>query len=812
MSTLLQDLRYAARLLLKDGAFTAAAVATLALGVGANATVFSWVNAVLLDPLPGVPESHRLAGVQQTARDGSPLSLSYPDYVDLSDRNDVLEGLIAYDIQAMNLSGDRGPERVWGMIVSGNYFDVLGVKALHGRTFLPEEDRTPGTHPVVVVSHSLWRRRFGGDPAIVGSTIALNNRSFTLVGVTPDGFRGTVIGLDLEAWVPLMMQRAIVEGGDRLTQQGNHWLDGMARLRPGVSRDQAQAQLTTLARTMIRDRGADPGEAGTLLSPLSRLDAAEVMGPVLLVLLAVVGVVLLVACANLANLMLARGAARGREAVVRAALGAGRSRLLRQHLTESLLLSALGCAAAWVTAHWGAGLLTALVPPTGMPLGLAVRLDGRVFVFTLAASVACGLLFGLGPAVQAARANLAGALKEGSSPVAGGRTWSRLRRGLVVAQVSLSVLLLVCAGLLLRSLQKARTFDPGFDPRGVLLASIDLFPAGYDEVRGPLLLRRILSDVRALPGVEDATVARKIPLSLSGTSSTSLEVEGHSHLPEESPWAFYNVVGPDYFRTMRVPLTRGRDLALDDGGGSAEVVVVNETFARRYGGGDEAAVLGRRVDVFGRPRTIVGVARDMKHRRLDEPPAPHVFLPVLQYFRPDATLHVRGRGRSLELAAPVQREVHRLDPDLPVFGTRDLEASLGAAMFPQRLGGLLLATFGLLALAMATVGLYAVQAYAITRRWREIGIRMTLGARPRDVLGMVVGQGMRMASLGTLIGLAAALPAGRLLSGLLFGVAPADPLTLAAVPGVLLAVALVGSWLPARRAARVDPMRALRCD
>jgi putative ABC transport system permease protein len=520
--------------------------------------------------------------------------------------------------------------------------------------------------------------------------------------------------------------------------------------------------------------------------------------------------VLLIACANIANLTLAKSAMRGREAAVRLALGASRARLVRQFLTESVLLALLGGIAGWLFALWTSGVLMWVIPPTEFPVSLVISLDGKVLLFTLSVSILTGLIFGLAPALHASRTDPAPAMRGEGALSGKHRGGSRLRGALVVAQVSLSLMLLICGGLFLRSLERARTLNPGFDPKGVLLASLDLFPNGYDAAKGEALYLRILERVGSLPGVESVSLARKIPLSFGGTSSNSVMVEGYEPAKDETPWAFFNVVGPGYFRTLSIPLLQGRDFSGSDTERAEPVGIVNEAFARRYWPGQEA--LGRRIQYGESWLTVVAVARDEKYHKLDEPPSPYLFLPVLQFYRPDMTLHVRVQGDPLKYAAAVQHEILALDPGLPIFATRTLEASLGAARMPQQLGGLLLGSFGLLALLLAAVGLYGVLAFAVGQRVQEVGIRMALGARPADILWMIVRQGMLLTGLGVVIGWAGALGAGQLLSGFLFGVSALDPVSFAATPLLLAAVALLACYLPARRASRVDPMVALRFE
>ena len=811
MSELVQDLRYGIRMLWKSPATTLVAILTLGLGIGANTTIFSWVQALLMDPLPAVRDMERLTVLSVTDGGGSESSLSYPDFADYRDGNEVLDGLAAYDLQAVNLGGAGKPERVWGMIVSGNYFDVMGVTPSPGRGFLPAEDREPGAHPVAVISHGLWQRRFGGDPSLVGRAIPINNRAFTIVGIAPPDFHGSFPGLGLDIWVPLMMQTALVPGGDRLQARGNHWLDASARLKPGVSRAKAEAAMNALAARIYQEQGGKAGSSPRIrLLPVRDSGAGEFLGPLLMALLGVVAIVLLIACANIANLMLSKVALRSREAAVRLALGASRARLVRQFLTESALLGILGGLAGWLMAQWTSGILTWVIPPTEYPVSLVIKLDGKVMLFTLAVSILTGLIFGLAPAVQASRTDPGPAMKGEGVLSERHRGRARLRGALVVAQVSLSLILLICGGLFLRSLQRARTLDPGFDPKGVLLASMDLFPNGYDEGKGQELYLRIIERVGSLPGVEGVSLARKIPLSFQGTSSNSLVVEGYEPGKEETPWAFINNVGPEYFQTLRIPLLEGRDFSRSDNERQAPVAIVNEAFARRYWPGQEA--VGRRIQYGETWLSVVAVARDGKYHKLDEPPSPYLFLPVLQFYRPDMTLHVRVQGDPLRFAAAVQHEILALDPDLPIFAARTLEASLGASRLPQQLGGLLLGSFGLLALLLASVGLYGVLAFSVGQRVQEVGIRMALGARPADILWMIVGQGMLLTGLGVAIGWAGALAAGQLLSGFLLGVNALDPLSFAAIPLLLLVVALLACYLPARRATRIEPSSALRCE
>jgi predicted permease len=810
MGGLLRDVRYAARGLLARPGFTAVAVLTLALGIGANTTVFCWAKSLLLQPLPGVPEQDRLALLITTSALDDPRSTSYPDYVDLRDRNETLAGLVAFDMAPLSWTAADQTERVWGCLVSGNAFEVLGIRAALGRTFLPEEDRTPGAAPVAVVSFGFWKRRLGGDPAVIGSKARFNGHDFTIVGVAPEGFAGPFVGLSFDVWIPMMMQTRVVPG-DRLAQRGHRWLEVLARLRPGVELQQAQAALDNTARQLAREHPETNAGQGARLLPMWRSPwgAPEIFRPVLAVLMGVVGLVLLIACANVANLILARSAGRAREIAIRLSVGASRGRLMRQLLTESLLLAGLGGAAGLFLALWSSGLIEAFLPPTHLPVGVAPVVGGREFLFALGLTGLTGVVFGLAPALQATRPDVASALKdEAGGGLAGGRHRSRLRSALVVAQVALSLLLLVSAGLFLRSLYNAHAVDPGFDPKGLFLGSVDLLPNGYDEARGLAFYRGLLQRVEALPQVRSASLARRVPLGFDGRSDTTVSIEGYEPGPHEELNLEYNTVGPRYFETMGIPLEAGRDFTAQDGPEAERVAIVNDAFVRRYW--PEVEPLGRRIRAGGRWLKVVGVIRSIRQHSLGEAPYPFLYWPLLQDWRPAAVLHVRASAEPAVLFADLRHEVQRLDANLPLFDLKPMSEHFRIAVFTQRMSGTLLALFGLLALALAAVGIYGVMAYSVSLRTHEIGLRMALGAQAQDVLRLVVGQGLRLTLLGVAIGLAGALGVTRLVRGQLLGVSPTDPATFVAVALLLGAVALLASYLPAQRAARLDPLVALR--
>ncbi len=810
MERLLEDIRYGFRMLMKNAGLTAVAALSLALGIGANTIIFSWVEAILLRPLPGVADSDSLVVVAEKSESGSYISTSYPDYVDFRDRNETLSGILIQDGQAMGVTIEGKPERVWGAIVSGNYFDVLGVKPAHGRAFLPEEDRAPGSHAVVVISHAFWQRRLAADADIVGNTIHLNGQPFTVVGVAPPEFIGTFVGLATDLWVPIMMQERIVPGGDRLNRRGDHWLQAMARLKPGVSIDEAQTNLDTVSRQLAQEyRATNEGRRASVL-PLwqSPFGGQTILRPMLLVLTAVVALVLLIACANVANLLLSRATGRRKEIAIRLSMGASRWRIIRQLLTESVLLALLGGAMGLATAFWSGDLLMAFVPSTDMPVHIAIEIDSKILMFTLAVSLATGLVFGLAPALQSANPDLVNVLKDETARASGGK--GRLRNLLVVAQVALSLMLLIGAALFLRSFYNGHTIDPGFDADGLVVASYDLFPNGYTAERGRLFHQQVVERVKSLPGVESASLAHRLTLGLGGSNSTSVEIAGYTPRPREEMNVEYNEVAPGYFEAMRIQLVEGRAFTAQDDERSRPVVIINQTMARRYW--PEESPVGKQVRRGSALLEVVGVARDGKYHSLSEDPRPYMYFPLLQAYRSEVVVIARTNSNPAALIAGVRGTIRDMDADLPLYDTMTMQEHMSASVFIQKIAATFLGIFGALALALATVGIYSVMAYSVSQRTREIGIRMALGADSREVLRHVVGQGMRLALAGVAAGLAAAFALTRFLSNLLYGVSASDPLTFAGIAALLAAVALAACWVPARRATKIDPMIALRYE
>ncbi|MFP5262471.1 MAG: ABC transporter permease [Blastocatellia bacterium] len=822
METMLQDLRYGFRMLIKRPGFTAVAVLSLALGIGANTAIFSFVNAILLRPLP-VSAPDELMFVFSGKADSPYGVSSYPDYVDYRDRNEVFSGLAAYSGAGVSMAAGDEAEALSGAIVTGNYFDVLGVKFAMGRGFLPEEDQTPGERPVAVISYKLWQRRFGGDAGVLGRDVVLNGRGFTVIGVAPAAFNGTAVGQSIDIYVPMMMQSLVrpPRGGysgeqdaDMLTKRGPRWLNMVGRLKPGVTREQAQAAMGAIAGQLEQTYQATNKGLGVTLFPVSKGDP-EVRSQAVLVsssLMAVVGLVLLIACFNVANLLLSRASTRRKEISIRLALGAGRFRLVRQLLTESMLLAVMGGAVGVLLALWITDLLQTVNPPANIfPLRLDLTLDGRVLAFSLLLSLATGLIFGLAPALQASKPDLVPALKDEAA--GGGQRRFNLRNLFVIGQVAVSLVVLISAGLFLRSLRNAEAIDPGFDVRNVLNVPLNINLLKYTKPQGRDFYQQVIEKVESLPGVKSATLARVLPLSGSSRQSI-IYVEGQEPPPQEHPNVVNaNVVGLRYFETLGIPLLRGRDFTAQDREGAPGVVVVSETFARRFWPAEDP--VGKRISLRAQNGPfieVVGVARDAKYITLGEEPRSMMYLPLLQNHETGMTMHVRTAGDPMSVAAGVRGSVASLEKNLPTYDLKSMSEQLGSSLFPARLGAMLLAIFGLLALSLAAVGVYGVMGYSVARRTREIGIRMALGARRGDVLKLVLKEGMAMVGVGVALGLLGSFFATGVLVNFLYGVSVTDPVTFAVIPLLLSGVALAASFIPARRATKVDPLVALRYE
>jgi len=823
METVLQDLRYAVRTFRRQRAFTAIAVLTLAVGIGANTAIYSVVDATLLRTLP-FKEPDRLMRVSLTApgmHGGPPRSdmvWSYPKYEAFRDNQQVFEITAIYRSGTFNLTGTDEPERLQGEIVSASYFPVLGINGDVGRTFAPEEDVTPEKDLVVVLSHSLWQRRFGGDRAIIGKPIGLDLKSYTVVGVLPAGFQGLTGPADI--WLPVHMF-----GAEELGQRWSHSWNQVARLKPGVSVEQAKNAMAALG---ARVEDAHPDSLGRRMGSNARTLAEARIDPALrksvLVLFGAVSFVLLIACVNIANLLLARGSTRQREVAIRLAVGASRGRLVRQLLTESLLLSLLGAVASLAFAWWGVYALSAIQPASGGALGRqisgltllglnSIRLDSSALLFTFAIALATGVLFGIVPALQNSRAGVTDALKTSGS-LAGRLSGFRILTGksvLVVTEVALAVVLLVAAGLMIKSFGRLITTRTGVDPDNVLTLRINLPQATSDQA---VFFSQLEHRIASLPGVISSGMSNCHALA-GGCNGTLIWFRDRPPVPRGSePTVGVHWASPDYIKTMKIPLLRGRWFTESDRRGATKVVVINDAAARRFWPGEDP--IGKPIGVgqggFGDRAEIIGIVGDVRYGQMDEPPQPDVYINHLQSPRSSLIVYARMAGNPLALTQAVRREVLALNKDLPVYNVLTMRERIANATARARFSAILLGVFGAIALILAAVGIYGVMSYLVTQRTREVGIRMALGARSADVLLLVVRRGAALTLAGIVIGVAGALAVTRVLSTLLYEVKPGDPATYVVISLVLASVALMASYIPARRASWVEPSRALRAE
>ncbi|MGH9444226.1 MAG: ABC transporter permease [Terriglobia bacterium] len=821
MSTLLNDLRFGWRQLARNPGFTVVAVITLALGIGANTAIFSVVNGVFLRGLPA-QNPNQLVGLSFHPKGGLGFYFSYPDFEDIRKQANSFSSMFAYDIELDGLSDGHRANQVVTSYVTGNYFTTLGLKPALGRVILPSEGKISGSDPVLVLGYSCWKERFGGDPGVLGKQVQVDGHPLTIIGVAPEGFRGLVSIVDVQAYMPLNMMFT-VEGRrhDWTNDRTSRWLDVLGRLKPGASMSEAQASLDVIARRLSEqypkdDRSAIietyPGKAASFkFQPTRQSYKVELIAVGLFLGLA--ALVLLLACFNVANILLVRATAREHEMAIRAALGAGRGRLTRQILTESLLLAFLGGAAGIVLGSWGNSALSAIHLQLGFPIHLNFRFDGRVFAFAFAAAVLSGIVVGVVPAVRASRANPSDALHEGGRGIVSGR--HRLRNGLVIAQIAGSVVLLVVAGLFTRSLEEAQHMELGFNPDHVLNLTMDPHDAGYDKARGREFFHDLLSQVRSLNSVKSASLAFSYPAS-EYVEDERVYVEGHELPPGQAgPSVFDNSISPGYFKTMGIPILEGRGFAKTDSQSAPDVAVINQTMAREFWPDENA--IGRRFKLSSDGEKwiqVVGIARDSKYYDLFTKARPYFYLPLDQDYSDLETLQVRTLEPPETMIAEVEQQIHSLAPGLPVFGAQTMTQALDSpnGFFDYRLASGLAATLGLLGLILAVVGVYGVVSYTASQRTHEIGIRMALGAQASDVWKMVFGQGLTLAGEGVLVGLLAAFAVSRVMAHIVFGVSAYDPLTFGGVTALLAVVALLACYIPARRAAKVDPMVALRYE
>lgn len=808
----LQDLRYGFRQVFRNPGFSALAILCLTLGIGANAAVFSWVEGILFRPYPAVAHQERLLALSGTARgESGATAVSWPDFLDLRRGCSLCEDLFVSKITSSTLNVGERAEITTGSIVSANYFDAIGVHPVLGRGFEAEEEAGSDAHPVVVISYQLWRKRFQGDPHIVGKMQRLNNVPHTIIGVAPEGFYGTFVGWAMQFWVPASMEENFESGGYKLEDRGARWIEAYVRLKAGVTRWQAQGEISAIAARLESNYPATNRGRGIALWPLwqTPFNNAATLLPTLEVMLAVVAFVLLIACANVGNLLLVRSFARRHEISVRVAIGASRVRLLKQLLTEGLILSALGATGGLLVAYWCRHALVLMLPTrSGVTMYLPGAIDWRVMAMSAGICLFVTLIVGLVPAFQTRSLDISGAMKAESSAVSGARSRAWIRSGLIVVQVCLSFILLIGAGLLLESLEKIRTTSPGFSTTRVVQTGVSLVAAGYDVTRAKTFQDELIERVRALPGVESAAYARLTPLGYRTYSSTPTAVDGYQPPPEEQPTVEYNQVGPAYFVTLGIPLFSGREFTRADDENAARVAIVNQTMVAKYWGGQDP--IGRRLQVKGVWVRVVGVAADSKYESMRENPKPFFYVPLRQDFERAPALNIRTTQSLASISAAVVHEVRAMDENLALYEMITLQEQVNRSTSSQLVAVTLVSILGGLALLLAGVGLYGVMSYAVAQSTRELGLRMALGADGANLLRLVVSRGLKLAAGGILFGTVAGLALTRLLGNLLYKVSPHDPLAFGSALAVMLLTTIAACLLPAWRASRCDPARVLR--
>ena len=820
MNNILNDLRYAIRMLIKTPGVTLVAVITLALGIGANTAIFSSVSAFTSRPLP-VPKPDQLIRPVEIAEDrGTADNFSYPDFVDYRNQSTVFSGLCAEDMVQVAIDTQEQNDVIWGQIVSGNFFDMLQIKPVMGRAFAPDEDGAPGAHPVVVLGHSLWQRRFASDPNIVGKTLRLNNRQFQVIGVAPESFKGTKFGLSMDFWAPMAMVGELSGSADLLTSRDSHWLTILGRLKPGVDVSQASAEMNAIS-LRLNQAYMDERSNNTQAKVVTEIDgrwgeAATVIKTGGMLAMAIVALVLLIACANVANLLLARAAARRKEIGIRLALGASRARLIRQLLTESLLLSLIGGGLGLLLANWMTDLMQGFIPVLQYNVVEDFfALDSRALMFTLVISVATGIVFGLAPAWNSSNPDVVPVLKGGSGIVEKGRTRRvTLRSSLVVAQVALSLVVLVCAGLFIKSFRKAQQMDPGFDTKNAVLMTLNPPLVGYDNDRTRNFYQQITERARSIPGVEAVALTRLMPLGDSSNSNGPVLKEGETLARGSAGRDITtNVISPDYFKAMQIPIMEGRDFDDRDREKTQRVVIVNQRMAQVLWPNESA--VGKRIFIGADshdPLEVVGVVKSGKYRTLAEDPRMFFYYPLSQRRPGIMTMVMRTNGDPRNFVGALRHEVQQLDRAVPMSAVKTMEQHMTWPLWGPSLAATLALAFGVIALLLSSIGLYSVMAYVVSQRTKEVGIRMALGASRHDVLKMITSQGMRLAIVGAGLGLVLALLLAKVMSSLLIGVSGYDITTFVIVAVVLSVVAFVASYLPARRATKVNPLIALRYE
>jgi macrolide transport system ATP-binding/permease protein len=806
-----QDFRYGFRQLCRSPGFSALAILCLTLGIGANAAVFSWVEGILFRPYPLVAHQERLFAVAGTVPGMRIDLLSWPDFLDLRRSCTLCDDAFVSKITGSTLNIGDHAEVTTGSIVSANYFDAIGVHPILGRGFEAGEDVGNDAHPVVVISYQFWRNRFKGDPQIVGKTQRLNNVPHTIIGVAPEGFYGTFVGRAMQFWVPISMEETFDSGGYKLEDRGARWIESYVRLKPGVSRAQAQQQISAIDARLQNAYPATNRGRGIELWALwqTPFNHAGELLPTLEVMGAVAAFVLLIACANVGNLLLVRSFVRRHEMSVRLAIGAGRGRLLKQLLTEGLILSTLGTVGGFLLAYWCRHLLVMLLPVReGDAMYLPGAIDGRVMAMGAGICLLVALITGLVPALQTNHLDVAGALKAESGGVVGIRSRRWIRSGLVIFQVCLSFILLVGAALLLESLQRIRSTSPGFSTTSVVVTGVSVVAAGYDVPRAKTFQNELIDRLNGLPGIESAAFAAVTPLGYAGYQSSPIAVDGYQPSPDEQPEVEYNQIGLRYLATLGIPLLSGREFARSDDENVPLVAIINRTMMMRYWGGQDP--IGRRLKVKGRWARVVGVAADSKYESLGETPKPFFYVPLRQDFVREPALNIRTTQSPQSTLAAVLREVNALDQNLALYETVTLQEQVNRAAAPQLVAVTLVSTLGGLALLLAAVGLYGVMSYAVAQSTRELGLRMALGADAANLLRLVISRGLRLTAGGILFGTIGALALTKLLRELLYHVSPYDPRVFVSALAVMTVTAVSACLLPAWRASRTDPARVLR--
>ncbi|MGH8092716.1 MAG: ADOP family duplicated permease [Chthoniobacterales bacterium] len=807
----LQDVRFGMRMLSRNPGFAALAALCLMLGIGTNAAVFSWIEGILIRPYPLVAHQNRMFALGGTTRGEINTGLSYPDFLDFQKNATLVESFIVDKIAGTTLSVGARAERASVGIVSANYFDALGVRPVLGRGFRPEEGTGRNGHPVTVISYRTWKDRYKGDPEIIGKTQYLNGVQHTIIGVAPERFHGTFIGYSINLWVPISMQETFDSGGYKLEDRGARWIEGYAFLKPGVTREQAQTELSAIARRLEKDYAETNRGYGIALVRLWKtpFNGAGAMSKTLAITFAVAFFILLISCANVSNLLLVRSLLRRHEMTMRLALGAGRGRLIKQLVTEGLLLSIIAAAGGIILAYWcrDALVLAFPSPAPGIIMNYEGQIDWRVLAIMIAICLGSTLLFALVPAIQASHVDLSGALKAESGGVLGGTGRSRLRSALVLVQVSLSFVLLAGTGLLLQSLQRMQKASPGFST-DVLTSTVDLFSAGYNVTRAKAFHTQLLDRVRAIPGIESASLASMLPFTYVSYFTASIQVDGYQAAPDERPSAQYDEVAEQYFATIGIPIVSGREFTRNDDENAPPVAIINETMAAQYWPGKNP--LGQRLKVKDKWMLIIGVAKNANYETKLEKPKPFFYVPARQNWSDVfSSLLIRTRQSPAAIMNALAHEVHALDPTLAPRAVYPLQQLVDRMSYSQRLAVTLVALFGCMALFLAAVGLYAVMSYSVSQGTPELGLRMVLGARAGDLLRLVISRGLALTGAGILLGVFSALLITRTMGSLLYKVSAHDPFVFGSAAIILCIIAVASCLLPAWRATHVDPVRAL---